>query len=438
MENDDKTLSLGEIFKIIFKRKWWVLCITLIFTVAFSTLIEFVYNRQAEYYSISYGINYPDISSGNYPDGTNFRVSSLVSLDTLNSVKENGGGKFDSVNLQKMVDEDDISIKEITEITLPSSLADITTAFTERRFTITMSAKYFKDSSQAVDFIRSVAKYPVDYVNGIAQSDYNSNLDAYEQADTYESKINFLSAQSEYLQHLYAALISNSSADYKVNNKTLNTYLLEVSSIFNKDTADALKDEALANHFVVDAEGYLKTLASRENVLNNLIEANQNKIDALKAEIRAIYGDDLTGKNTDGFNVQIAALELENAEYRQELKDIEETRNLIQSNSDDDEQIKWTADKKAFDKTLSNYCDLLRSATEKCKAVRIAVFGEKSYVEFDYNRIKAQGGIHIVIAVIVGLIIGFVLSGIIICAIDVPKYLKKRNESQTDKTEENN
>ena len=261
MENGDKTLSLGEIFKIIFKRIWWVIGITLVFTVVFSSLIEFVYNRQAEYYSISYGLNYPDISGGNYPDGTKFRVSSLVSLDTLNRVKENGNGKFDSVNLEKMVGEDDISIKEITEITLPSSLAEITAAFTERRFTITMSAKYFKSSSQAVDFIRSVANCPVDYVNGIAHSDYNSNLDAYEQADTYESKINFLSAQSEYLQHLYKTLISTSSADYKVNNKTLNTYFLEVSSIFNQDTADALKEEAAANHFVVDAEGYLKTLS---------------------------------------------------------------------------------------------------------------------------------------------------------------------------------
>lgn len=430
MENEEKTVSLGEIFKVIFGKAWLLVGITVIFTLVFSLLVEFVYNREFQYYSVSYTLYYPGISSGNYPDGTTFRVANLVSLDTLNAVKSGAEGRFDSVDLQKMKEEDDITVRETTELNLSSAFTDYTSAFTERRFTITMSGKYFRDSEQAVDFIRAVAKYPVDYVNAIAQSDYTSNLKAYEEAETYESKISFLSAQSEYLQSLYTGLIATSSGDYKVNNKSLNTYLMEVSNIFSADTAKALLDEAAAEHFVVDAESYLKTLSSRESVLKKSQEANQSKIDALVAEMHAIYGDDLTGMNTDGFNVQIAALELENAAIRQELESIAATRSLIESNSEDPEHIEWQKSKEAFDATLADYRKLLDDATLKCKGVRIAVFGEKSYVEFDFNRIEPQGGIHIVVAVIVGLILGFILASVVICIRYLPKYLKSRGQTE--------
>ena len=80
-------LTVGDVFKIIFKRIWWVLGATLVCLAVLLMITELWYNKREQYYLISYDIVYPDIASGKYPDGSDLIVSDSISHETLTDIK---------------------------------------------------------------------------------------------------------------------------------------------------------------------------------------------------------------------------------------------------------------------------------------------------------------------------------------------------------------
>ncbi|MGN0818570.1 MAG: hypothetical protein ACI4L9_06330, partial [Candidatus Coproplasma sp.] len=84
---EERGISIGEIFKVIFKRAWWVLGVTVAFLLAFVLVVQLWYNHSKSAYNLQYTIEYPDSDTGLYPDGTAFRLSDVISLKTLNQIK---------------------------------------------------------------------------------------------------------------------------------------------------------------------------------------------------------------------------------------------------------------------------------------------------------------------------------------------------------------
>ena len=113
MENEESIITIGDIFRMIRKRIWPVIAVTVAFGILFFCAVQFWYNNNHQNYQMSYYISFPGLTSGAtqsmYPDGTAFRAEDTISLEVLNLVKEQGEGAFDSVDVEKMLEDDGIT-----------------------------------------------------------------------------------------------------------------------------------------------------------------------------------------------------------------------------------------------------------------------------------------------------------------------------------------
>ena len=171
-------MTIGDIFRIIFRRKWWVTGVTVLMLVVAVLLVQFWYNPMDRVYTLSYTIRTPESSQGLYPDGTVLRPEDSILLPNLEDVKsekyiaeDERTGEFSDIDIVSMVDKDGITLTSTVPV-----VTEETTVVEPTVYTLTAEAKYFKNSDQARHFLRAVAEYPVntakEIVHGMGYSFY--------------------------------------------------------------------------------------------------------------------------------------------------------------------------------------------------------------------------------------------------------------------------
>jgi hypothetical protein len=414
---EEKGVSIGEIFKVIFKRLWWVIGVTAAFLIIFVLVVQFVYNPSKETYSVSYEFNYPNSETNQYPDGTSFRRSDLISLATLQEIVSNGNGKYSNVNIEDMVANDDIAINVVE----PES----TTSTEVTYYTVVVKAKYFNDSDQAKNFIKDIIEYPKNKINKmVAELEYSSNLTGYVNATIYSDKINYLQAQRSYILSLYDNLIDLYGDFYKINDKSLKDYRIALSKIFDSEDETEILNEINEKRYVYDYERYLSTADTRLQLLDRQYQYNQTRLDeltALRNELISQYG---TGANVEveSYNNEIVSLFKQQKDIDESKDDINKTVEAIKNYD------KATVD--AFNSKLDGYATQLEEQTSIFKQVNVAVYSDKTEVLYKSNKIEADGGLNIILAAVIGLVVGFILVSVVICIIDMPKYIKERDSQE--------
>ena len=86
-EREEEGITLGELFRVIFKRVWVVVGVTLAITAIAVLIVALLINTSRKEYRLEYTIEFPGHENSRYPDGTAFRYQNLISLATLNAVK---------------------------------------------------------------------------------------------------------------------------------------------------------------------------------------------------------------------------------------------------------------------------------------------------------------------------------------------------------------
>ena len=61
MDYEERSISLSELVKIIFKRVWWVVGVTLAVMLIFIFAVQFWLNRQNQTYTVNYTLEFPCI-----------------------------------------------------------------------------------------------------------------------------------------------------------------------------------------------------------------------------------------------------------------------------------------------------------------------------------------------------------------------------------------
>lgn len=413
MEEEQQGLSICEIFKVIFKRIWWVVAVTAAVTVIAVLFAALIYNKGKVAYNVSYELVYPNSGSNLYPDGTDFRLHDIVSFGTLEEIKSSDKDKFGSIDIESMAADDDISIA-----TVPGSNGE------GEYLKITVLAKYFKNKTQAAEYLRALVENPVNKINGMVQTaEYGSNLTAFDNADTYEQKIAYLDEQKRYLLGMYDELIgaNNEYLYYKVNDNSLRDYRLGVEKAYTEQYKQAISSDLQVNQYVYATEKYKVWANSRIAALNKEKAANNVRITALKEERDKIIGDNNNSSSintVESFNAEIIRLINANSNIDIELADINSA--LANINSEDKTK------QNAFDAKLALVRANLAAEVETLKTVRSAFYEEKSQVLYKSNKIVADGGISILLAALIGAVVGFAVVAIIICIIDLPKYKRAK------------
>ena len=430
MEEEQKGITIGEIFKIIFNRIWWVVGVTAAVLVVFACVVQFWYNPEHQTYTVSYEVRLP--SGNSYPDGTALQPDESVLLANLQLIKdesflpeEQRTGKFKSINIAEMVEEDDIRYSQKIEQNQDGSYKYVNY--------VSIVKKYFKDEKQAAAFVKAVAEYPVLKAQSIVEKmNYSSRLAKYDIVTTYEEKINALVEQKNYISSAYNNLLTTYGGEYVpaglTGGKCINDYINDLAAIFNLQEQAAVRDDIALKYYFFDVESRLKALQSEVEFKNREIANNESIIDGLYEEMDKVIGKvgDVTVKEIAAFSERINYYREENEKLQNRIDEIGEIKKAILDYTEGD----GVQAKQAFDARLDEIKVQLDESTQVLKSVNVCIYDEKTQVVYENNKIEAEGGFNIILATIIGAVIGFLLVGVVVFIKDYPKYKREKLASQ--------
>ena len=435
-------ITLGEICRIIFRRVWWVIGVTAAFLLITVLLVQFWYNPNNRQYTVSYNIRFPDSSSGLYPDGTPLRVTDSVLLGSLTEIKsgtysegEENAPDFSDIDIEDMVENDAISLTAVTTEASDSGEAGWS------GYRLTVSYKYFKDSAQAVAFIKKIAEYPIDKAQYIVENAlYNYNLTQYDVGTTYEAKIAALINQKNYVMSIYDFIKNNYGETYRplgASDKTITDYINEASTIFDSRIQSAYYNTVTANYYVWDTETYKLTANASIEATRIEIANNEAIVSALEEKIAELDKSGTAFDQIEAYHEKIASYVERNTQLETSIKTTEETLAKIEIYESDPQAVE---DKAEFDAQLDSTRAQLATLTETAKSRRIATYQNESMVLYVNNTIETEGGINILVAAVVGAVLGFIIVSVVILIKDMPEYKRRKYgdkiQSQTPETEE--
>lgn len=435
-------ITLGEICRIIFRRVWWVIGVTAAFLLITVLLVQFWYNPNNRQYTVSYNIRFPDSSSGLYPDGTPLRMTDSVLLGSLTEIKsgtysegEENAPDFSDIDIEDMVENDAISLTAVTTEASDSGEAGWS------GYRLTVSYKYFKDSAQAVAFIKKIAEYPIDKAQYIVENAlYNYNLTQYDVGTTYEAKIAALINQKNYVMSIYDFIKNNYGETYRplgVSDKTITDYINEASAIFDSRIQSAYYNTVTANYYVWDTETYKLTANASIEATRIEIANNEAIVSALEEKIAELDKNGTAFDQIEAYHEKIASYVERNTQLETSIKTTEETLAKIEIYESDPQAVENKAE---FDAQLDSTRAQLATLTETAKSLRIATYQNESMVLYVNNMIETEGGINILVAAVVGAVLGFIIVSVVILIKDMPEYKRRKYgdkiQSQTPETEE--
>ncbi len=439
MENG---LTLGEIFKVILKRVWWVLGATVLCMVVMVLVMELWYNKNAQYYSIGYELVYPGSSNGKYPDGSDLFAEECISIGNLNDIKN---GKYSSDNPAEFAGVNVEAMHENDELTITEKVVKTEDGNIKRQYTLTANAKYFSDAAQARAFLRAVAEYPVSRVNYIlANRDYGKRLPVYDSADEYSDAINALLSQKYYLEEEYRKLGEYGFAEES------ETGIAALHNILTETQQKDLNAQIMANRYVLNVGRFKETadeetaslrkkISDNEKIIALLREAKRGETAALAEQYDpAVYNKTLTVNaigakvagaisDTDPYDTEIARLIVENGEMQNRIDDITETLAAI-------EKEDYAELKQEFDVRMDAFRTSLQEAANTLKAVSLKIYSDNSRAVYASNKLEIQGGVFWAVSLISGALAGLILSVAVVCIIDLPKYKRKKLTAVTEQS----
>lgn len=323
MEEEYSGISLREIFKTIFVKKWLVLIVALCITVVGTVGIYLFYSRPQKVYQMNFIISARNLTNPSvmfsYDDGTEFFVGDYVSEETLNAVKA-GNKDYADIEVDEIIKEGAVEWSQ--EITKVSGLEDINfedeSQYLQNKVTFSIKAKYFKDYDQARQFLSDVLYYPTEKY-ALIDIDYNVYLDKnnFDNALTYSKQLDYISSQIDYLSSLYNALPDIAQDDGTLVAK----YRQDFNAWADRQDVSALRTEGTANYYLKD---WKTTIAKYENSLVSLrhsLEDAQTKLDAATEtynkllESGSIIADGSSVTIIDGYKSQVTSLKRQIIEY---------------------------------------------------------------------------------------------------------------------------
>ena len=422
---EDEGVSLGQIFKVIFRRWKLLLFITGIIFVFGLLGSQLIYNKLKTEYSSTVEYNVVNVNEGKYIDDSKFNYRDLIQASVLNKVKESDE-KYKKVDVEGLIKNENISIEKNTKDSNQTSVVT---------FTVKVRGKYFPNSETAKDFIYDVLNQAVlNTISIIENSNHKMYLKAYNDAKDYEAEINYLNQEITYLVGNYDKLVElygdvNSNISDKDNEK-ISTYKVALENEFNMQTnnniitykaIEDLRNELVAKNYVKDFKNNEEALENKKAALEKSIAENDAIIESLEAKIKAYNNGSLNIKesnSSDAFTpltTEISKLQVENAKSQYNISVI-----IAQLTS----QGGSAEDIKSFESRLNKIYEALDKYADIYKNVSTSVVKNESNVAYTGKALEASGGLGLIISVLLFLVGGFVVAAIVNLILD-RKYLKE-------------
>lgn len=427
MEEKEEGISLGEIFHVVFIKKWLLLGISVAVMLLGVIVLVAFYNPGKEVYQMEFELRFPNYEERVFPDGKEVIYSEFISYENLTKAKQKSE-EFSKIDTDKIVAKNHI---QITEKEIVENNQTVQTG----KYTIKVLKKYFSSEKQASDYLQAVANLPIDYVLETSRKiDYYYNLKQASAAGDYLSEIESLNAQRELLLTEYDYLIEKYTNGYSilVNNEelTINNAKLEIETYFSQNkTLSSMKTEVEMNGYIKPNSSFLYEIERKKDDLERESNLNKEKITALEKQIKAFYEQNTSGIVTDAalkslFD-EITTLTLRNAEIKYTIE------NVYNKYTDHSQVADYDAKVISFDADLKKHYDNLKKFTDTFDSFSKDIYNKNSYVVYSYgSHIISNGGLNPLLGVVAFLILGFVLGCCVNLSLDMPKYLKNKRKEQ--------
>lgn len=442
MDNYDEGISLLDIIKVALGRKLVLLITTLATMVLGTILILFVYNKQKQVYYSTFSYSDPVLVEGNYVDGSIFNYQSIITEESLNSVKDSDSS-FKSIDINEIFEKNGISIAVNTVYGNDGK------EVLSQTYTITANKKFFSSNKQAKKFVAAVANAAVNKNIDLASKvGATANLDNFGSSNRFELKAQILVDQLELLDEKYEALIEN-YGDVVVSKtgKTLSAYQEDIKLYSKEHSIDALEYEVYDNIYLMPGIDETKTYSSLYTYYSGLYSYNEQKINSLQAKIDALIAaaNNLQTLELQNYNALIAEYTIENIEYARNMKFIANALGMI-SSTDPNYVAKAGAEaNSAFKIKIDGYYDEIAELTAEYSEVVKDVISQSNNVYFNNTSvIKTTGGINAIIAVVLTAVVGFAAACVVNLCLDYKKLGNNTSnkmcacEANTDNNTEEN
>lgn len=279
-ENEEKSITISEIWRRIWSQKWLFLAIIFAVTLVGTLVVQFAWNRTGrKEYVVGFSLNLPDdgqtdeqrANGYRYSDGNVFYFGEYISEKTLATVKDSNPA-FESLDIATLAQKEAISC---TETYSAGGGANEKDNFERRTFEIRAEQRYFANETQARAFLTALAEYPVTLQQStLLEENIYLREDDYKNALTFEDQIEYLRKQIDYLSGRYLALaeIANFSADKQ-----------SFDAWAQRQDLDSLLVEARVNNYLKD---YNVSIGKYENLLKEI----DDKIEDKKAVLEGVTG----------------------------------------------------------------------------------------------------------------------------------------------------
>lgn len=439
MEEKDEGISIGEIFHVIFIRKWLLLAVAIFIALVGVIFVQAFYNPSKAEYHATFQIRFPNRDTEKYPDGTEFLYQEFVSLENLQAVRDSNED-FASINVESMKRRSDVSITEMERMidNIPTNTGI---------YTIYIMKKYFKSSSQAIDFFTALISLPAEKVVEKSKSiDFDRYLKQYNLVNDYTSKLDVLIRQKDLIIEGYDKFVEEYSNVHTITitlpdgstvNKTLNAEQSDVESYFTANDLEAMKAEVAKYGYMPENSEYLTVIEN--NILKLELEEQENNLKLVALEeqlekLRKLLEGKVTETAYQDIITSMSSLVQRNAEIEHEKEKYQIYKDSNKKPVDYDEAFA------NFQKNLDAHYKKLVEFTNNYGAFNYELYETNTKVLVSAGSIIVEtGGYSILIVLAVFLVAGLVVGCGMNLVLDLPKYLReKKNGKPEDPKEEEN
>lgn len=409
MLEEETCISLGDILRTIFSKKWLALIIAACITVIGTLGLAFLYSPMKEEYKVDFRLNLPGASDTLsyyvYPDGKILYYADIVSRESLEEIKASDAD-FKNVDVEKITSKDDIKLS----VRLSNGSDDDKITALDKTFTVSVKSKYFKSKDTARKFLIAIAKKPGSYLENMGIN-YDAYIELADAARDYPTQLDYLDNQTDYLVRHYNSLISQFGENYTVkDDRTLSSYLNELKLFTARQDTSHLRIEARENK-------YLKS-ESLKDVYRLELADIERRLEVAEETLKTLKENTVPSDLGDSASVLKAQSDLV-ASLKQQQRDV---NNYIDNGTVN----------AAFAAKIAAVAAEIETLTQTYAQVSQATYHKSSAVSFtDAGIMKTEGGLGLVKSGLISLALGIVIA---LVAAYIAGYVKNYKAKAAEKT----
>ena len=454
-EEKVNTLTLANYFGSIKRFKWWVIGATVLSTLGGYLFVKFGLNRMKEglssefNYNINLHIDPKDANNSDLAyselthylaDNSIYNYSDIVSEDRLVAVKE-ANSEYANINVKSMLQSGAISIER-------EGYTDSTTGkmvyFYPERYTLKVSASYFKDVNQGRAFIKDLVSYQLN----VATKANNSYVVANYISENFASsplfnRIETLEKQYKTIKGVYTDLneefTEGSLVEENVSLRARYNDFIQRNSVGTFTKFESLKNDYRLNHYVDLANDTVEKLVSRAEEFKARIGEDLVKVDAYEKSLDKLVQTTTitTVEDKNILNEKIIALTEDINEFKLDIyNSATELKNLGYVVPEDPSDIgcvkpaTWEDECNAFVSKVNGSVQDLKTDADNCTTAYHNLYNSyKNKVNFfTSNFATVEHHVNVLYGIIIGLIGGFLVSSIVVMIIHINKPVSKKEE----------